>query len=923
MPWIAETVEAHDGHMTTDGMTATRWVYGFHEIEEAQASVGGDWEAVRALLGGKGANLGDMARLGVPVPPGFTISTAACNAFSAADGELPPGLWDQVTAAMAGLEAATGKRFGDPDRPLLVACRSGAKFSMPGMMDTVLDLGLNDEVVAGMIAATGDERFVLDSYRRLIQMFGGVVLGVADEAFETVLRSIRDRRHVDSDADLSVDDLRSVIESFKGIVERHAAAPFPADPIVQLRMSVEAVFDSWRGKRAHDYRVAAHIAHDLGTAVNVVTMVFGNTGEDSGTGVAMSRDATTGEARLEGDYLINAQGEDVVAGIRATRPIAELADDMPEVAAEFSGIARQLELHYRDMQDMEFTVEHGKLWILQTRTGKRTAQAAVRIAVELATEGLITKEEAVLRITPEHIDSFLHPQFSATALDGAQPFATGLNVSPGAAVGVAAFDADLAQRWAGEGRSVILVRPDTKPDDVHGLLAAAGVLTSSGGRTSHAALVARQFGRPAVVGAAEIDIDISSRSFSVGSLVVREGEWISINGTTGNAYCGQLETTEPDMDNEWLSTLLGWADDLRTLGVRANADDAIEAERARRYGAEGIGLCRTEHMFFAPDRLPIVQNMIIAETPAERRESIGALLPLQRADFEGMFRAMDGLPVIIRLLDPPLHEFLPSFDELTHRAADLKIRLVNAADLESIDQLVDELGEVRTMLDRVEDLRESNPMLGTRGVRLGLLVPDLIRMQVRAIVEAAVTVRRDGVHVEPEIMVPLVGFASEMRAARVIIEDEIAQVLERENATIEIAIGSMIEVPRAALTAAEVAQHADFFSFGTNDLTQMTMGISRDDAEASFLVKYQTMEIIDANPFHTIDVNGVGRLIEIAIADGRATQPDLPIGICGEHGGEPASIALCHQLGLDYVSCSAYRVPVARLAAAHAALGAR
>ena len=898
----------------------TKWLYAFDEIDAAQASVDGDWDRTRGLLGGKGANLGDMTRLGIPVPPGFTITTQACNAYNDQGGELPPGLWDQVVAAVAELEVATGKGFGDPARPLLLACRSGAKFSMPGMMDTVLDIGLNDDVVAGMIAAGSDERFVLDSYRRLIQMFGGVVLGVSDEAFESVLAEARERAGAVDDASLDTADLREVIDAFEEILGRRSAQPFPTEPMTQLRMSVEAVFDSWRGKRAHDYRVAAHIPHDLGTAVNIVTMVFGNTGDDSATGVAMSRDATTGEPRLEGDYLINAQGEDVVAGIRPTNPIAELADDMPEIAGQFADIARRLELHYRDMQDMEFTVERGKLWLLQTRTGKRTAQAAVRIAIDLAEEGLITREEAVLRVTPAQIDVFLHPQFAGAATDGAHPFASGLNVSPGAAVGVVAFDADLAQRWAAEGRDVVLVRPDTKPDDVHGMLAAKGILTSSGGRTSHAALVARQFGRPAVVGATAIDIDISGRSMTAGDLVIHEGEWISVDGSTGQAYEGRLETTAPDIDNRWLATLLEWADEFRTLGVRANADDPAEAARARSYGATGIGLCRTEHMFFGEERLPIVQRMITAPTSAERREAIAALLPFQRDDFRGLFTEMDGHPVIIRLLDPPLHEFLPSFDELTSRAADLQIRLIRAADAASLDALVDELAEVRAMLERVEALRESNPMLGTRGVRLGLRVPELIRMQTRAIVEAALDARADGTTVIPEIMVPLVGHATEMAAARALVEEEMALVLEERSESIEIPIGTMIEVPRAALTAGAIAEHADFFSFGTNDLTQMTLGISRDDAEAGFLLAYQSRGIVEANPFHTIDVDGVGRLMELAIAEGRAASPGLPIGICGEHGGEPASIALCHRLGLDYVSCSAYRVPVARLAAAHAAL---
>ncbi len=901
--------------------TSPTWLYRFDQIDAVQATVDGDWEAVRSLLGGKGANLGDMTRLGVPVPPGFTITTEACNAFTDADGALPDGLWDQTVMAMDALEAATGKRFGDPLDPLLVACRSGAKFSMPGMMDTVLDIGLNDEVVEGMIKATNDERFVLDSYRRLIQMFGGVVLGVADEAFEAVLSAKREVRHVTSDADLSAADLREVIDSFKAVIARQAAHPFPDDPMEQLRMAIIAVFESWRGKRAHDYRVAAGIRHDLGTAVNIVTMVFGNMGDDSATGVAMSRNATTGEAKLEGDYLINAQGEDVVAGIRPTEPIETLSDVMPEPAEQFAGIAARLEQHYRDMQDMEFTIEKGKLWILQTRAGKRTAQAAVRIAVEQANDGLISRQEAVQRVTAEQIDFFLHPQFSGDALAAATPLTAGLNVSPGAAVGVVAFDPDLAERWAKEGRQVVLVRSETKPDDVHGMLAAAGILTSSGGRTSHAALVARQFGKPAVVGASEIDIDFSRRMLSVGLTEIHEGEWISVDGTSGKVYGGQIATVAPDIDNEWLTTLLDWADEFRTLGVRANADDPVEAERARRYGAEGIGLCRTEHMFFDPDRLPIVQRMITAPTSAERREAVAALLPMQRGDFAGLFRAMAGYPVIIRLLDPPLHEFLPSFDELTRQAADLQIQLINAKDLNAVEELVEQLTEVRIMLDRVEALRESNPMLGLRGVRLGLRIPELTRMQTRAIVEAAIEVQSEGTPVRPEIMVPLVSHASEMAAARTLIEAEMAQVLsEHHIETLDVPIGTMIEVPRAALTAAEIAEHADFFSFGTNDLTQTTMAISRDDAEANFLLDYLADRVITANPFQTIDVAGVGRLMEFAIAGGRSTTADLHIGICGEHGGEPKSIALCQKLGLDYVSCSAYRVPVARLAAAHAAL---
>jgi pyruvate, orthophosphate dikinase len=900
-----------------------RWLYRFDELDEVLERVGNDWDRARGLLGGKGANLADMTRLGIPVPPGFVVTTDACNSYMAAEGALPDDLWNQVVEAMAHLEQVTGKRFGDPANPLLVACRSGAKFSMPGMMDTVLDIGLNDAVAAGMIEATGNERFVLDSYRRLLQMFGGVVLGVPEDVFESTLRSLRHHRGVGSDAELPAADLRTAVEAFKAALARHATVAFPMEPLEQLRLAVQAVFESWRSKRAHDYRIASHIPHDLGTAVNVVAMVFGNRDDQGATGVAMSRDATTGEDRLEGDYLMNAQGEDVVAGIRPTLPIANLAVDLPEVAARFAQIAKQLETHYGDMQDMEFTVEAGELWLLQTRNGKRTAQAAVRIAVDLAREGLITREEAVLRVAPEQIDFFLHPQFARAALDHARPLAAGLNVSPGAAVGVVALDPDLAVRWAAEGRDVLLVRPETKPDDVHGMLAAVGILTSSGGRTSHAALVARQFGKPAVVGATGIDIDLGGRTVTVGTQVMKEGEWLSVDGTTGRVYAGKIETTDPDLDNPWLATLLGWADEFRTLGVRANADDPVEAERARRYGAAGIGLCRTEHMFFAPDRLPIMQRMITAPTTAERREAIDALFPLQRDDFVGLFREMAGHPVIIRLLDPPLHEFLPSFDELSTRAADLRLRLVRAGNLDAVDALVDELTEVKALRARVEDLREVNPMLGLRGVRLGLKIPELMAMQTRAIVEAALSVKREGLDVQAEIMVPLVGHASEMAAARAVIETEMGSVFEASGQSLAIPIGTMIEVPRAALTAGEIARHADFFSFGTNDLTQMTMGMSRDDAEAEFLLAYLADELIPENPFRSIDEQGVGRLIELAVAEGRAARPELQIGICGEHGGDPASIALMQRFGLDYVSCSAYRVPVARLAAAHAALRAK
>ncbi|TNF61262.1 MAG: pyruvate, phosphate dikinase, partial [Deltaproteobacteria bacterium] len=817
-----------------------------------------------------------------------------------------------------------GKRFGDPSNPLLVSCRSGAKFSMPGMMDTVLDIGLNDEVTEGMIKLTGNERFAFDSYRRLIQMFGTVVLGVRDEPFEDVLANQRERRAVSSDADLTGDDFRSVVGDFKDIVRRHARMDFPSGAEDQLRMAIEAVFDSWNGKRARDYRQAANIPHDLGTGVNVVTMVYGNLGEGSATGVAMSRNATTGENALEGDYLTNAQGEDVVAGTRPTKPLEQLKGEMPKVYTQFEGIARRLERHYRDMQDMEFTVERGELWILQTRTGKRTAQAAVRIAVELADEDLISREEAVLRVAPEQIEFFLHPQFSAAAKAGHKVIAVGLNVSPGAATGVVAFNPDLAERWAKEGnRDVLLVRPETKPDDVHGMLAAKGILTSSGGRTSHAALVARQFGKPAVVGASELSIDLGARVMTVGSLEISEGEWISVDGTTGEVFSGQLETVVPDMEDEWLSRLMVWADEFRRLGVRANADYPEDAERARKYGAQGIGLCRTEHMFFQAERLPTVQRMITTRSPAERREAVDALLPFQRADFAGLFRAMDGLPVIIRLIDPPLHEFLPSFEDLTRQLADLQIRITNARTLEEVEGITVKLLETQAMLDRVGSLREANPMLGLRGVRLGILIPELTRMQVRAVFEAACEVTREGRKAIPEIMIPLTSHVNELRRQRAVLEAEAQEVMEEQGVEIGYQFGTMIEVPRAALTADQIAEYAEFLSFGTNDLTQTTFAMSRDDAESGFLVRYLGDGILPANPFATLDEDGVGKIMRMAVTEARKTRADIETGVCGEHGGDPASIAICDRLGLDYVSCSPYRVPIARLSAAQSALRAR
>jgi pyruvate,orthophosphate dikinase len=893
----------------------TKRVYGFDELAAAEAACAGSWDRVRGLLGGKGANLADMTRIGVPVPPGFTVTTEACNAFLASGETFPPGLWEEERAALDRLEQQTGKKFGDAGNPLLVSCRSGAKFSMPGMMDTVLNIGLNDEVAEGMAKLSGDSRFAYDSYRRLVQMFGSVVMGVADEPFEEVLTTARARAGVATDSELGAADWKRVTGEFEQIVRKLAGRDFPQDPIEQIRLATEAVFKSWNGKRARDYRNAAKIAHDLGTAVNICTMVFGNLGNDSATGVAMTRSGATGENAIEGDYLTNAQGEDVVAGIRQTKPIELLASEMPAAYGEFEEICRKLELHHKEMQDVEFTIERGKLWMLQTRDAKRTAQAAVRIAVEMADAGLITRQQAVLRVSPDQVDFFLHPQFSGDAVKSAvergDRLATGLNVSPGAAVGQIALDADTAERWAKEEkRAVIMVRPETKPDDVHGMLAARGILTSRGGRTSHAALVARQFGKPAVVGVAALEIDLEARSIAVGGRKLAEGDWVSIDGTQGQVYAGELETVVPDIRDAWLSKLLGWADEFRRLQVWANADYPVDARRAREYGAQGIGLCRTEHMFFEPNRLPHVQRMILhKDEPAVVEECLATLLPFQRSDFDGLFRAMDGLPVIVRLIDPPLHEFLPGHLDV-------------AREIEELERGGDPklLAEKRQVLAAIEKLRESNPMLGLRGVRLGIHLAALTRMQVRAIFEAACDCAQDGVDVHPEIMIPLAGHWRELEVQQTALEGEAAKVMEERGRQVSYKFGTMIEVPRAALTADQLARFAQFFSYGTNDLTQTTFGISRDDAEKGFLVEYITRGILPENPFASIDEDGVGKLMRMGVELGRGQRPGMEIGICGEHGGDPKSIAFCHKIGLDYVSCSPFRVPIARLAAAQAAL---
>ncbi|MDQ6846865.1 MAG: pyruvate, phosphate dikinase [Candidatus Dormibacteraeota bacterium] len=862
---------------------------------------------MRDLLGGKGAGVAEMTRAGLPVPPGFTITTRACNAFYENKQTFPAGMWEQVLKALKETERKTGKKFGDPSNPLLVSVRSGAKFSMPGMMDTVLNLGLNTQTLKGLAALTGDERFAKDAYRRFIQLFSKIVLGINGDLFEHELDAVKTSKRAKTDADLGPKALDEVIARYRKLVRKHVGIEFPEDPMEQLRAAIGAVFSSWNNKRATDYRNFNKIRHDLGTAVNVQSMVFGNMGEDSGTGVAFTRDPSTGERVLYGEYLTNAQGEDVVAGIRTPKPISAMAKDLPKAYAQFVRIAKRLEKHYRDVQDMEFTIERGRLYMLQTRSGKRTAEAAVKVAVDMVRERLITKQEAVLRVEPAHVDQLLHTRLDPAAR--VTVLATGLAASPGAAYGKAVFDADRAEALAGNGERVILVRIETNPDDVHGMIAAQGVLTARGGRTSHAAVVARGMGKPCVAGAESVRVDLGKRQFTAGGTTVKEGEYFTIDGSTGRVIAGQVAMIEPEISGE-LKQLLRWADAFRRMQVWANGDYPHDAVRARAFGAQGIGLCRTEHMFMEQSRLPVVQKMILAQTETERRAELGKLLPFQREDFKGILRAMKGLPVVIRLIDPPLHEFLPSLEDL----------LVEVATAKAKGEPEKRYAKAATMLDAVQRLHEQNPMLGLRGCRLGLMFPEIIEMQVRAIIEAAVELRRERVDVHPEIMIPLVGTLEELRRTRRYLEATVGMVLKESRTKVHYKFGTMIELPRAALVAGEIAEDAEFFSFGTNDLTQTTFGYSRDDAEGKFLLRYVEEKILPANPFETIDRNGVGRLMGIAVREGRATRPGMTIGICGEHGGDPESIALCEELGLDYVSCSPYRVPVARLAAAHARL---
>ncbi len=857
---------------------AARYVYAFDE-----PSSGG-----RELLGGKGIGLAEMTKMGVPVPAGFTITTDACRAYMSNGKTLPDGVEKEIQEHLGALQEKTGKRFGDTNDPLLVSVRSGAAVSMPGMMDSILNLGLSDDAVVGLARATENERFANDSYRRLIQMYGEVVDDIHGHRFEQALTDLKKSKDSSQDVDLSADDLAELIDTYRVIYREETGRDFPQDPREQLARAVRAVFDSWDSPRAQVYRRTYDIPDDLGTAVNVVQMVFGNKGEQSGTGVAFTRDPSTGEQGLYGEFLANAQGEDVVAGIRTPEPLTHMEQKLPAAFAQLLDTMRRLEEHYRDMQDIEFTVEDNELYLLQTRSAKRTAAASVKAAVDMADEGLISREDAIARIDPAQLEQLLHPMIDpATRWEVATK---GLNASPGAACGAIVLDADTAEERGRAGESVILIRWETTPDDIHGLIQAAGILTAHGGMTSHAAVVARGMGKPCVAGCEGLSIDLDARTITVGKTTLSEGDLLTIDGSTGAVIVGEVPLVAPAVNDD-LKTILGWGDEHRTLKVRANADTSEDAAKAREFGAEGIGLCRTEHMFMADDRLPVMREMILAESEDGRREALDKLLPMQQGDFEAIFEAMAGLPVTIRLLDPPLHEFLPPLGQVT---------------------------DERTRR-RVKQLQESNPMLGTRGCRLGLQWPEIYEMQVRAIVRAARAVdQRTGETPLVEIMHPLVGFEEELRRLR----DLTVRVAHEEAPEVEYLCGTMIELPRACIRANEIAEQADFFSFGTNDLTQTTLGFSRDDAEGKFLTYYLEEGVLEKNPFETLDIDGVGDLMRIAVKRGRSTKPDLKLGICGEHGGEPKSVAFCHELGLDYVSCSPYRVPLARLAAAQAALAA-
>ena len=874
-----------------------KWVYLFHEGEES----------MRNLLGGKGAGVAEMTRAGMPVPPGFTITTEACLAYFDAGKTRPEGLDDQVRSALKRVEEAAGRVFGDAADPLLVSVRSGARVSMPGMMDTVLNLGINANTLVGLAERVQDDRFAWDSYRRFIQGFGAIVMGVESRDFEAIIGRQKDRIGKKLDPDLTAAEWETIAADFTDLIKAETGREFPEDPYDQLFQAIEAVFESWYGKRAVDYRDFHSLPHDWGTAVNVQAMVFGNMGEGSGTGVAFTRDPNTGERRLFGEYLLNAQGEDVVAGVRTPLPIDTLHDELPEVYDLFHDYATKLEQHYREMQDLEFTIENGKLYLLQTRSGKRSPAAAVRIALDMFEEGTIDAKTAVARVEPEQVDALLHDQIDPTI--SIDPVAKGLNASPGAAVGKVVFTADEAAELGRAGEAVILVRPETSPDDFHGMSQSRAIVTSRGGATSHAAIVARQLGLPAVVGSEAIRIDPDAKTFQAGDVTIREGDVITVDGTKGTVMAGAIPLVRGEFTTE-LSRLLEMADGIRRLGIWANADTPEEAETARSLGAEGIGLCRTEHMFRDEGRLPLMQEMILAESVSDRRAVLDKLLPIQRGDFNGILRAMHDLPVIIRLLDPPLHEFLHGVEELQDEMSDLGASPEDLARAETI----------RRMIDRAGELQEVNPMLGLRGCRLGIVYPEIYEMQVRAIIEAAAELKEEGVKARPEIMIPLIGHVGELKTVEAGLRNTAEAVQKERGVRVNYKFGTMMELPRACVIADQIAEVAEFFSFGTNDLTQTVFGISRDDAEGKFLLKYVEDGVLPNNPFQVLDSEGVGDLMRIAVSKGRSTRPGLEIGICGEHGGDPESIRFCDELGLDYVSSSVYRVPVARIAAAHSAL---
>ena len=867
--------------------TKTKWVYFFGEGKKE----------MKALLGGKGANLSEMTRLGIPVPPGFTITTKACIYYSA-NNAYPRGLQDEIDEHLKRLEDVTGRKLGDPDNPLLLSVRSGAKISMPGMMDTVLNIGLNRSTLSSLIAQTGDERFAIDCHRRLIQMFGDVVLGVKHSTFEAILNRVKLETGAKSDTDLTSEALKKVAKQYLVLIKEETTEEFPYDPKEQLMLAIDAVFKSWNNPRANSYREIHGIPHNLGTGVNIQVMVFGNLKNDSGTGVLFTRNPSTGEKKLYAEYLMKAQGEDVVAGIRTPQQIKKLAKDMPKMYKEIKTIAESVEKHYKDMQDMEFTIEEGKLFILQTRTGKRTAQAAIKIAVDMEKEGLISKETAVLRVAPEQLERVMHkcvdPQAKATVI------ATGLPASPGAATGAVVFEAHIAHELAGKGKKVLLVRPETSPEDIEGMHAAQGILTSRGGMTSHAAIVARGMGKCCVVGCEQLRISENKTEFRVGSRIVKEGDILTLNGTTGEVLLDAVKLIDPEMTSEF-DVLMGWVDSFRRLGVWANADTPVDAAKAVEFGAEGIGLCRTEHMFFEPERIRAVREMIMAHNEEGRRAALDKILPMQKEDFIEIFKIMGDRPVTIRLLDPPLHEFLPDDDE----------------ELEAIAKSLKT--SVEALRERLAALHEFNPMLGHRGCRLAITYPEICEMQTRAILEAASEIVKQGKPVKPEIMIPLVGHVREFTNLKQVVEKVAEEVRKKTGIKINYKLGTMIEIPRACTTADEIAKYAEFFSFGTNDLTQMTFGFSRDDIN-KFLPDYLARGILSSDPFQHLDQVGVGKLIKMAVRLGKKARKNLKIGICGEHGGDPASIEFCHKIGLDYVSCSPYRVPVARLAAAQAAL---